>query len=64
MAGERPPGTITLEELQGLVSKPSPAKVTDQDVHEAAISALNGMRGMTIPTKRRVIRRMLKILSA
>lgn len=62
MAGERQPGTITLEELRGIVDRP--ARVTDQEIHEAAVHALNGLRGMNKGTKARVIRRMLKLLSA
>jgi hypothetical protein len=63
MAGDnRPPGTITLDELRGMVDRP--ARITDQEIHEAAVAALNGLRGMNKATKGRVIRRMLKILSA
>jgi hypothetical protein len=61
----RPPGTITLDDLKSLVDPPQKGtRATDQEVHEAAVKALDGMRGMSLATKRRVVRRALKILSA
>ena len=64
MAEPRQPGTITLSELKGLLVKEPGSRVTDQEIHEAAVAALNGLRGMNKATKSRVIRRMLKLLSA